>query len=326
MTATRAPSPRFKRPDTEEGISLTQDDQGILMSIYRHRVIDSSSIYALNSHRSKQVISRRLRRLWLNEFVDRPVQQNLKMSLKAGSDHLAYAIGREGARYLREARGLDVSPSRWTQKNAALRPQTIQHQLSTSRFMVRMATSASGSLDAKMLYADEFVELAKKGGERLAGLPNILRTRIRWYGETTEQGTAPDEIFAIDINGERQVIFLEIDEGTETVEPNDRKVRSPHFWNDTSILRKMAIYAAAFREGTHRHTFGIHAFRVLFVTTSEARAQTMQATYQRHLAAGDLTAPAGLFLFTDWASVADSQDLLSHPLTNGGGRPVLLRR
>lgn len=326
MTRVRASSPRYRRPEEMAGIALTDDDRSILWHVFRHRLIDSASLYALHPHRSRQVLSRRLRRLWETEFLDRPIQQSRRAMLREGSDPLVYALAREGARFLRDEYSLDLSPDRWSQKNRELKPLSIQHHLATTRFMVRAAVDTTAIAGARFLYGDEVIQPTAKVAGSPRGLSTTLRAVVPWYGITSEQGTAPDAVFAIDVNGDRQIIFLEMDQGTETVEPNARKIRTPQFWRDTSILRKMAIYAAAFRSKAHEHQFGIKAFRVLFVTRGAGRIGVMQDAYRKHLTEPALQAPPGLFLFAEADAVGRDGNFLSLPLMNAGGREITFRR
>lgn len=268
-------------------------------------MIDSQSLYRLFPNRSKQVISRRLRKLWEGEYLDRPISQNRTNSLTPGSDYLVYALAREGARELRDKHQLPISPERWTQKNSELKPLSIAHHMSTTRFTVAFATDAWKVDGARMRYADEVLP-GKFHETPSAGLKYIIQADAPWHERGMRQGTAPDEIIGLDYAGERQVLFIEIDQGTETIEPGKRRLRSPTFWTDTSFLRKMLIYSAAFRAGAHKKRFGIPAFRVVTVTTNAARVEKMVEAYEQHLSSGENRTPAGLFLFTDWENLSSS--------------------
>lgn len=330
MTVTRASSRRFRRPETIPGVAATEDDVAILYHVWRHRVLDSKSLYRLFPDRSNQVISRRLRKLWMGGFLDRPLSQNRRNAVTAGSDYLVYAIAREGARLLRDGYNAPIQVERWTQKNAELKPMSIAHHLATARFMVDFSTRAQAVPNAMLRYADEII--APAPGSKPAGLSYTLRADVPWFipgkkpgNQAKGQGTAPDQVFALDYNGERQVFFLEIDQGTETIEPGKRRLQTERFWTETSFLRKMLIYGAAFRSGQHTRQFGLPSFRVLTVTTNQRRVAEMQATYDRHLSKGDNKTQAGLFLFTDWETLSQSaRPLADLPLVTGTGRTVAL--
>jgi hypothetical protein len=261
--------------------------------------------------------------MWETGYLDRPKAQNFKNRALNGSEYLVYAIGNKGALTLRDRFGADIEPSHWTQKNASLKPLTLQHSLSITRFMVRMAVATQAHENARMIYSDEFLPPSKGG----RGLANTLRATVEWQGRRSEQGTAPDQIFGLSINGETQYFCLEIDEGTETIVPNKQRQQSARFWHETSILRKMLIYAAAFQQKAHVHQYKIPVFRVLTVTTNADRVAKMQDAFKQHLAVGKYPAKAGLFLFTDWEALEGFVGLQSDVVfENAQGASVGLAR
>ena len=157
----------------------------------------------------------------------------------------------------------------------------------------------------RLIYQPEF-ETQPKTTSR-GGLQNTLRTKINnWHGYRGEEGTAPDRIFAITANGKRQYFFLEMDAGTETIAPSERRIKAPSFWRDTSLLRKFVIYASAFENQAHQEVFDIPVFRVLTITTTPGRAEAMQEACAAHLK----NIRPGLFLFTDWQSVREHEGSL----------------
>ena len=328
MATVRAPSPRFKRPATPPVVQLTDDDDRILFHVFRHRVIDAAMLYALFPERSQQKLSRRLNALRKAGYIDRPVQQMERVRTTGGSAPLVYAIDRRGAERLRDVHGLDLLASRWRQKNREIRGRSIQHGLSTTRFMVslELATRAHGA--TSLLHTDQLMARFLPERKAWQGAPLTLRTRVDWHGYRGEEGTAPDRAFALHYHDrpsgrDHQVFLLEIDQGTETIEPGERRIRSRSFFRDTSLLRKFVVYASTFRARAHRAQLGVDAFRVLTVTTSSERAAQMQATYQKHLSKAPNGVNPGLFLFTDWQSWA-AQVGERRYVENGAGKRVEL--
>ena len=328
MATLRAPSPRFRTDDPAPTVHLQPDDIEILWHVFCNRVIDAKSIYALFPNRSEQVISRRLNRLRKGPrpYLNRLPQAMNRLQLRKGSDPQVYAIATLGAQALRLHRGVELPEHRWAQKNKELKPITIQHDVATSRFMARLrrdAVLAGG--DVRLLYQQEF-EVKGKSGDTVkhGGLKNTLRTMIGdWHGYRGEQGTAPDRIFAFSANGRRNYFFLEMDEGTETIVPGETRLREASFWRDTSLLRKFVIYANAHDTRAHEAAFGIPVFRVITVTTKPARVEAMQEACRTHL---PLLRP-GLFLFTDWSSLAlYRDDLTLFPFLDSSNREVSLRK
>lgn len=323
MTTSRARSPRFTRPETRPTIQLTDDDVALFWHLYRHRVLDSRLIYALFPTRSEEKLSKRLRRLWAAEYLERVDRDNLRLRQRNGSDHFVYALAREGGKALLAQGDLDFDPYRLKQKNRELHPLSIQHMLQTARFMVELEVSARAHGNARVIHFDEIGRANPKAKRRRTGLPYTLRSEVEWKGVQSEQGTAPDQIFAIEIDGERQYIFLEIDQGTETIEPGGRRQQGETFWHNTSILRKFLIYAHAFRTQAHKEQFGLPVFRVLTVTTSRERSEAMRELYPKYLARRQQLAPPGLLLFTDWQTVSEHNgSLLDLGLTNAVGKQI----
>lgn len=319
MTDQRASSPRFRRPDNPRAIRVTDDDLEILWHIYRNRLIESDCLYALMLHRSKQGISRRLDRLFDNGYVDRINAKPAKSKLTPGTDHFVYAITNLGARALRDKFKVPVKTERWTDKNGRLSLRNIEHFLETSRFMSRFVAGVQATEGAQVRYLNELLtpeELQK----RPDGLQTTLRADVPWPVRGYQEGTAADSIMALDYNNNRQIFFVEIDRGTETIVPGQRQRNRDRFWRDTSFLRKMLIYAAAFKAGEHKRQFGFSVFRVLTVTTQPDRVRLMQEAYENHIVSGANRVAPGLFLFSDWESLAGRDDYLSGPFVNAAGR------
>ncbi len=325
MTVTRAKSPRFRRTDERPKLQLTADDLEVLWQLYRHRVMDSQSIYSLFPTRSAEKISKRLRRLWLAEYVERMDRDNMRLRQRNGSDHFVYALAREGGKVLQAQNAPEFDPYRLTQKNRKLHPLTIEHLLQTTRFMVSLRNAARDHGEARVVHFDELRHEFPKAERRKSGLPLALRAEVEWQGIRSEQGTAPDQIFSLELPNERQFIFLEIDQGTETIEPGIRQQQSPSFWNSSSILRKMLVYAHAFRQGAHQEQYGLPVFRVLTVTTSPKRVEAMRQLYADHLRKPPHSAKPGLFLFTDWKTIGEHEgSILNLPLQRASGNDVAL--
>jgi hypothetical protein len=323
MITTRAPSPRFKRPADQPRLQLTEDDDQILFHVFRHRIINSALIYALFPARSKQKLSRRLQALWQAGYLDRPVQQMERVHVGDGSAPLIYTLDRFGAERLRDRYGVDTSPGRWRQKNREIRGRSIQHALSTTRFMVEVEVAARQHGEVSLLHTDEVFARFKTEQSFQPGARLTLRSKVDWHGYRGEEGTAPDRLFALERPEGLQVFLLEIDQGTETIEPGEHRVRSRSFFRDTSLLRKFVVYANAFKARTHRQQYGVPSFRVLTVTTNRGRVEQMQATYQKHLSREPHGVNPGLFLFTDWQTWQE-QAGKGCVVENGAGRPIAL--
>lgn len=325
MATQRAPSPRFRRSDNPPNLQLTDDDDQILLHTYRHRITSSDLICRLFQHRSRQKILRRLQALWQAEYLDRPLNQMERIHARNGSSPLKYAIGRHGAHRVRERFGIETDASRWRQKNHELRARNIQHALSTTRFLVDTELSTRAREHKAFLHTDEVLQryAAKRipqPGARLA-----MRAKVDWHGYRGEEATAPDWLYALEDTAKQEIkiFMLEIDEGTETVEPGEKLVRSRSFFHSSSLLRKFVVYASAFKTRSHQHQYGLPAFHVLTVTTHPDRMKLMQATYEKHLSRPPHGVDPRLFLFTDWETW-QSQEGSERIAYNAVGRPLVL--
>ena len=121
-------------------------------------------------------------------------------------------------------------------------------------------------------------------------------------------GVIPDRVFALEFTDQpkernRVLYFLEADRATM---PVDR-----HNLAQSSFYRKLLAYEATWTQGLHQTRFGFHRFRVITVTTSEARANSLAATC-RQLPRGH-----GLFMFTDIDSLRIHRNLLTLPFLTG---------
>jgi len=308
--------------DERPGIKIMPADIEIMRHIFRYRVLESDVLYRLMPQRSEQTINRRLHKLYHNEYIDRPLAQRGANKLTPGSSNIAHTIDNLGAREIQPHLPFDISPSRWKQKNLKLTPYYIDHTLDITKFVAGLNVATQGREEVTLRYLDEFIDPAIAKNRR-PGLFNTLRANVNWIPAGIKEGTAADAIVELR-DSHQQTLFIEIDRGTETIEPSKRRRQSPKFWRDTSILRKLLIYSAAFRSQAHTKQLGLERFRVLTITTTPGRVEEMQACYQRHLADGPNRVPPGLFLFSDWETLAAAEDYLTAPYQKANGKPLSL--
>jgi len=165
------------------------------------------------------------------------------------------------------------------------------------------------------------VELACRKTERVRfipqdeiALPDTIAggcSPFRWkvsVAAHTKLGVVPDQAFALDItraDGDvtRAFFFLEADRGTM---PVIRKGLS-----QTSMHRKFLAYEATWSQAIHRKRFGFHRFRVLSVTKSAERRNSLVEACSR------LRSGHGLFLFTDIGTLKAHGNILTMPWNTG---------
>jgi hypothetical protein len=105
-----------------------------------------------------------------------------------------------------------------------------------------------------------------------------------------------------------------------TIAPAQRVQESDAFLYRATVLRKLIAYATSWEQELHRTHLGIHAPRVLFLTTSYLRAKSMREAAQRYVVE-PRGLPSGIFLF---GSEPHANDPLDAPFTDATGRSVQL--
>jgi len=323
---------KYQLPNDIPNIAITDDDKRILLEVYRHDIIDAKTIYTLLSHRSADKISRRLNRLWKARYLHRLHQLEELFVTGGGSHPIAYTLEDRGMALITDLYGYQPRRKRLKERAKRITSSTVLHTLEQSRFLVSMRQSVDLRDDLHFLYPEDiYLHFAPQILER-DRLPYTLTTRVKWFDYREEQGTNPDGLFMLynplaPEGNQRRCIFLEIDRGTETINPTDQQIQSQKFWERTSILRKFIVYAYAFSRGAHIRQFGIPTFQVLTVTTNQGRVKEMQAMFRSRLSVRPHDAHPNRFLFTDWDSIQEhGADLVTTPVQNGFGeqRSLLL--
>ena len=332
MVTKRASYKKYNIPDDVKNIRLTDDDTRILLEVYRHDIIDAHAVRKLLAHRSPAVIGNRLRLMYQNEYLHRLPQIEEIHVPGGGSMPATYTLGAKGATRLQDVFNLKpkLQFSRYRARAKGLSSQHILHALAQTRFIVSMRSAADQRNDVEFLYPEEiYKRFAPEILER-DSLPYRVRSRVHWFEYHEEEGTDPDGFFMLYYPNapegkQRRAIFLEIDRGEETIDPNDRKIKTVKFWKDTSMLRKFVVYAYAHITGVHKKVFGVANFQVLTVTTTPEHRKRIQKMYRNRLAGPPHKVPNMRFLFTDWQSIRTHQgDFISMPTWNGNGEDVSL--
>jgi Replication-relaxation len=139
------------------------------------------------------------------------------------------------------------------------------------------------------------------------------RQPFQWKVNITSSlqlGIIPDRVFALEFGDQsgirtRAFFFLEADRGTMPVTRRNL--------SQTSFYRKLLAYEATWSQSIHRTRFGFYRFRVLTVTASAERVNSLLN------ACSKLKSGHGLFLFADRTVLEKSDDIFS-PIWLSGGR------
>lgn len=288
--------PRFKRAPPKKGIVLTHRDREIVKIVHVYRFVTSRHLIALIGG-SSQSLLRRLQRLYHHGYLERPRAQ-IDYYHHGGSRPIVYGLGDKGAKLLKKS-SESISHFRWSEKNRAVGRIFLDHALLVSDTMIRLELGCR-TFGSSRLISSEDLRLAF--GKR----QQLFRWRVRINRNTT-LGVVPDQIFALELdeggNVSRTHFFLEADRGTMPVK---RKNLS-----QTSLYRKLLAYQATWAKGLHKSLFGFHRFRVLIVTKSADRVQSLID------ACSGLKRGRGLFLFCDEAKLKESLNIFDAFWTTG---------
>ena len=329
-TKRRSQRKKYTRPNNPINVRLSDDDKRMLLEIYRHDFIDTRGLANLMAHRSYDKIQRRLMKLVDAHYIDIISQMKEVYVPDGGSIAYVYFLDNRGMKLLGDEFALPHKFSRIRERAKRIKTTTIEHDLEQARFMVTLRRSVETKDGFEFLYPEQIYRQLKPEILQWKYQPRILTPRVKWFNFSGEQGTKPDGFFMLyrphaPEGRQRKAIFLEIDRGTETVNPTDEVAQSLAFWQSSSILRKCVVYANAFRRGYHTEQFGITSFQVLFVTTTQEHVEEMQQMYRQRLAIPPHEVHPNRFLFTHQDAIAaHGTDYATLPLQNAAGEKTTL--
>ena len=289
--------PKFKRAPAVAPMQLTERDRQIIRLVHRHRFLRSLQILALMGDRSQQLL-RRLQLLYHHGFLERPRSQlDYYQYHAAGSRPIVYGLGNKGGALLRQELGVAFREVSWGEKNRAVRRMFLDHALLVSDVMVAIEL-ACRKIGVRLVTEQELA---------LPGKCQLFKWTVN-INSSLKLGVVPDRVFALEFrdqagNRERAFFFLEADRGT-------MPVRRRNLFQ-TSFYRKLLAYEATWSQSIHRTRFGFHRFRVLAVTTSAKRVESLFE------ACSQLQRGHGLFLFAN-QTVLKHPDILFTPIWQNG--------
>ncbi len=291
--------PRFKRVSSVTPIQLTERDREIIRLLQRYRFLRSSQIVALLDSGAQPVL-RRLQLLYHHGFLERPRAQ-IDYYHQGGSREIVYGLGNKGVRIVKADHSNSPRGLRWGEKNRKVGRLFLEHALLVSDIMVALELGCRKMEGMHLLAGDE-VPLSGA-----APRPHPFKWKVKVNGRV-KLGIIPDQVFGLEKDEESPdrapaMFFLEADRGTM---PVVRKNLA-----QTSFHRKLLAYEATWNQGIHRTKFGFKRFRVLTVTTSAGRVDSLID------ACSQLNSGHGLFLFTDAATLRAHGDIFTLPWKTG---------
>ncbi len=307
MKAKSSYRPRRVRSGNPPPLQMTGRDMEIIRLVARYRFLNSHHIRRLVPGSARN-ITNRLKALFEHGFLDRPQCQYDTYRMGGGSSPIAYALSDKGA-YLLSQQGELTKSARacWAQKNRQTGRPFLEHTLAIADLAVALRAATSMRPHVTLMDGETLLDLLPP---ETAALQKPYRLTVPVMHRSTRQiiGVEPDYAFSLDFTkARRRAFFLaEVDRGTMPVERRDLR--------QTSILRKLLAYQGLWKTRLHQRHFGWRNFRVLVITTSKERADTMRTAMSRHAA----LKASPLFLFADKAGLYDS-DILSYPWQDGEG-------
>jgi hypothetical protein len=294
ITATRAR--RFERAEDAGERRITERDVRILNNVRRHRFLNTEHLVALDGGNAAN-IKARLRVLYDQGLLDRPEAQR-HYSRHATPGAMVYALGRAGARFLRE-HGEEIDPTLdLTEKNRRAGSVFVSHTIGVANFLVNLEVACRNSPDALQLIHQH--QLLAVAPEKTRRAREPLRWQVTMPNETSKPQTysvVPDAAFAIlspSAPRDKNVNVMLFENDTGSI-PIQRSVQSHR-----SIRHKLNVYLQGWQAKRHVQQFASPALQIAFVTNSPIRVEHMLD--QVH----DLTGGAGsrIFLFTDRETLA----------------------
>lgn len=246
--------------------TLTTRDLELLGSLCNYRYLSVSQLHTLHFP-SRQTAYRRLRALtnlgYLKLFTVPTIPERL------------YYLPRQGAATLADHLGMELSDLPWSQ--SARQPKDyyfLRHFLALNDFRIALSQASEASEIKLLGFIPDYEATKTPRG----GLHRHIRDEVPDVTHHAKPiAHTPDAAFGLKKGGKPALFFLEIDRGTEVVSDPSR-----------GFLKAVLFYLNYWKAGRyHRYETEFEspnpfkAFRLLVVTTSEARIETMREATTR---------------------------------------------
>jgi hypothetical protein len=310
------PPKKLRRKSTERSprpIKLTDSDADIIRHVAKHRFLRSPDIARLTG-RPLDKVRERANELYHSAHLDRPRIQ-FDLPFEKGSAPHIFALGNKGADLLSALDGVPRAKVDWTEKNYTVGAVFFLHTLMIADLMIGFELAARATLGAiRLMEPNEILSRAPETTRRAANPWKFTATIVDATGRV-EVGNIPDKVFGLDNTQarKRSYFLYEADRGTMPITRTHPR--------QTSFQQKVLGYlAGGGSENAHGKRFGIGNFRVLTVTTSPQRVETMIAAVK----AATGGTGSRQFLFGVHSEISASPNLLQHEWITGTGDRVRL--
>lgn len=292
---------KFKRPEPSN-IELTNRDDLVIMSAYKHRLVTTDDIQKVTGWKSRRAMNRRIRELWGNGYIDEPAFQAQMYAYEPKRPKIL-ALGNKGAELLKSKYGVFFPRWRnWEKDNAELKNNStfVPHTLGVAKTMVQAECDFRDVQHLRLVERDDLWRNSPKykpNFKKPFSFPTVLVSK---EGDRHDRPTIPDALFGIcdDSNPEkigRGLNFLEYD---RMVEGYKRTLEQ------SSIYQKYLGYGDVYKRKLHDRFGNYKMFRVLFVIESrpdkdpDKHIRNMIDLFHAQEIKKRFGVPAGMFLYT----------------------------
>ena len=232
---------------------------------------------------------------------------------------MVYALGRAGARFLREHGEAIDSTLDLTEKNRRAGSIFVSHTIGVANFLVNLEVACRNSPDAlQLIHQHQLLAVAPEKTRRSREPLRWQTTMMNEKGKSQSFSVVPDGMFALlspSAPRDKNVNIFLFEHDTGTI-PIRRKGQGHR-----SIRHKLNVYLQGWQAKRHVQQFGSPALQIAFVTKSPTRVEHMLDEVH------DLTGGAGsrIFLFSDRETLAAAgNDPLKAQWINGKGELTAL--
>ena len=295
--------PRLRRcePDHLRPFRLTQRDAEIVEAVYHYRALTTPQIQALffpatRGGRSNSRCQLRLQTLFHTGYLTR---EELPTRLSEGRRPLVYRLDWEGAQLVARREGVEIEQLDWSPRERSAGSAFLDHLLATNQVRIALVLAARAQSWSIVRWIDDRALKREQAKHSV--------TLLGPKGGKERAAVVPDGYFVLDAGKHIYHDFLEMDLGTVTGEAGA--------WGRRDWRRKVAAYLEFARSGQYEALYQARKWRVLTVTTSQARLKNLVAATEK--AGGKAN-----FWFTTLDKLA-SQSILVEPIWQLAGREEL---
>lgn len=282
-------------------IALTERDLELLKALHTARYMATEQIQARffpgrgGIYGPRKICQRRLKQLYEHKLIRR-----IEPWIKRGQSYQAYiyALDKAGAQTLQSECGLTIPEADWKSKSNEDNFSFLKHTLATNEIHISVIR---GCAEAGVTLTTWWDEREIRGEQ-----PDQVTIIDAKTHKESKTAVIPDSAFILAKDDKKSLCWLETDMGTVTIEARN--------WESKSWTKKILAYLTYQRTDAPARRYGVeHMARILTITTSEQRLQTLKQATER--AGGGIA-----FWFTTFEAVATpGTNLLSSPIWQVAG-------